>query len=311
MRGRWGIALAMLVGCGGSTVSPGGDAGGADAGGGVDSGFDAPILPFDAGHPGSDATADVGTVTKAYDGTTGQMCTTDGDCQPPGGPGNALCSPTVFTPETYYPTAVCILPTCSPVSGTTLHYCDGPDDPSSPGICVPQTTGGICLPKCTFDKMGSPAVGCVGKDVCDVYTSNTAGGVGYCWAGCTQDGDCATGQHCQTDQGLCMEGVVPPTKAFGAACTQADSNAGACNCLYGGTAMTGYCSDFCIVGGAATCPAGSVCDGLEYRQYGYTMNNSGLAGYCSVACSAGDAGPACPPNSSCTNVFAAGPDCVP
>jgi len=194
MRGRWGIALAMLVGCGGSTVSPGGDAGGADAGGGVDSGFDAPLVPFDSGHPGSDATADVGTVTKPYDGTTGLACTTDSDCQPPGGPGIALCSPTVFTPETYYPTSVCILPTCSPVSGTTLHYCDGPDDPSSPGICVPQQTGGICLPKCTFDKAGSPAVGCIGKDACDVYTSNTAGGVGYCWAGCTKDGDCATGQ---------------------------------------------------------------------------------------------------------------------
>ncbi|HEX3343692.1 MAG TPA: hypothetical protein VHS09_03925, partial [Polyangiaceae bacterium] len=216
-----------------------------------------------------------------------------------------------FAPEAYYPTAVCILPSCSPVSDAAIHYCDGTDDPSSPGICVPQQTGGICLPKCTFDKNGGAAVGCTGKDVCAAYTTSPGNGVGYCWGGCTQDLDCPTGQHCQTDQGLCVEGVVPPTKLFGAACTQADTSSGACNCLYGGTAQVGYCSSFCVVGGASTCPTGAVCDGLEYRQYGFTTSNPGMGGYCAVACSTGDGGAACPPSSSCTNVFAAGPDCVP
>jgi hypothetical protein len=317
-RGRWAVVVAALVAAGacGGSVTPGvgsSGGGGADGGGGgsdATSGVDVNIVGDTS--PGVDSMApEVGTPTQTYDGTTGKACMSNTDCLVPGGPGVAQCSSTVFVPQSYYPTPVCILPTCSPVSDATVHYCDGPDVPSSPGICVPQSTGGICLPKCTYDKTGDPAVGCQGKDACFVFTSATSGGAGYCWGGCTQNGDCPTGQQCQTDQGLCMEGVVPPTKTFGTACTKADSDDGACNCLYGGTTDTGYCSTFCVVGAASGCAAGQVCDGLEYRQDGYTMSNPGLGGFCAVACTAGDAGPACPPSSSCTDVLAAGPDCVP
>jgi hypothetical protein len=317
-RGELGIVLAVLVAagaCGGSvTPAPGGSGGATDGGdaGGLDANLGGDT------HVGDDASsvldapmADGSSPGQPYDGTTGKLCASDTDCATPGGPGIARCSSSVFTPEAYYPSPVCILPTCSPVSGTTVHYCDGPDDPSSPGICVPQAQGGICLPKCTYDKTGDPAVGCQGKDACFAFTSAPDGGVGYCWGGCTANADCPTGQQCQTDQGLCMEGLVPPTKPFGVACTQNDSNDGVCNCLYGGTSENGYCSTFCIVGGADTCPAGSVCDGLEYRQYGFTTSNPGLGGFCAVACTIGDGGPACPPSSSCTDVLAAGPDCVP
>ena len=246
-----------------------------------------------------------------YDGTTGKTCASDADCKTRFG--LSRCSSTVFAPESYFATPVCIVPTCSPVSDTTPHYCDGPDSPTSPGICMPYGTsgGGICLPQCTYDKNGGPAKGCPGKDVCFGDTGATQGGVGYCWGGCTADADCPSGQKCQTDQGLCVEGVVPPTKPFGAACTSADNNNGTCYCLYGANG-TGYCSSFCVVGGASTCPAGSTCDGLEYRQYGYSTPNAGLGGFCTVACTAGsEAGATCPANTSCTNIFAAGPDCIP
>ena len=317
--GGAGALVAVLVAmgaCGDSVTSAaagaegGADGGIAEGGGG---GTDA-LSPVDCACIGIDTgTPDTGNPTKPFDGTTGQTCASDADCTTTGGPGIARCSSTVFAPESYFATPVCILPACSPVSGTTPHFCDGPAAPSSPGICMPYGAGGggVCLPKCTFDKAGGPATGCQGKDVCFVDTQATEEGVGYCWGGCMKDGDCPTGQKCQADQGLCMEGTVPPTKPYGAACTTADLNDGACYCLYG-AASTGYCSSFCVVGGPNTCPAGSVCDGLEYRQDGYAMSNAGLGGFCTVACTAGsEAGAACPTGTSCTDIFASGPDCIP
>ena len=297
---RW-VVLLGLLGCGGA-VGTNGD-------GGPDASIDvkADVVTPEAA---SDVTPD-SPVTLPYDGTTGKACTSDADCVRLYGPGLTRCSSSVFSPEDYYPTPVCIIPTCSPVTDTTLHFCDGPDDSSSPGICVPDptsTTGGACIPKCTYDSIGTQPSGCQGKDTCYAYTGAKQNGIGYCWAGCTQDADCESGQHCQTDQGLCEKGITPPTKAIGAACTKSDTNAGVCNCLYG-TMNTGYCSSFCIVGDTATCPTGMVCDSLEVRAYGYTTPNTGMAGYCAYPCSSDAA--ACPTSSVCTNVFAAGPDCIP
>jgi hypothetical protein len=315
MHGWAVVAVTAVVGtgaCGGSVTSTHGDGGGAlDAATGADSPALSDAPSADSPASGFDAQGDSSGLT--YDGTTGKTCASDADCKVAGGPGVARCSSTVFAPEAYFATAVCILPTCSPVSDTTAHYCDGPDVPSSPGICMPYGTtgGGICLPKCTFDKTGDPATGCQGKDVCFADTSASQGGVGYCWGGCTQDGDCPTGQKCQTDQGVCVEGVVPPTKTFGQACTKADYDDGVCYCLYG-AASTGYCSSFCIVGGPPTCPAGTICDGLEYRQDGFTTSTPGLGGFCTVPCTAGaDTGATCPASTTCTDIFAAGPDCIP
>jgi hypothetical protein len=308
------VVVALAAACGGSVSAGPGTDGGPETGAGSDGAQNADVTPMEAGVLDAVAMTDVSsetTVMKPYDGTTGKMCASDADCMTPHGPGVARCSSSVFAPEQYYPAAVCILPTCSPVSAQQLHFCDGPDDPSSPGICVPGggQGGGICLPKCTYDKNGGAANGCVGKDACWSYTTGMNGGVGYCWAGCTSDMDCAGGQKCQLDQGLCVEGVVPPTKAFGVACTKADQQNGACNCLYGNT-NSGYCSSFCVVGGAG-CAMGATCDAFEYRTYGYATQNPGMAGYCTLTCSAGDAGPGCPANVSCTNIFAAGPDCIP
>ncbi len=291
----------VVVACGG-TVDTNLDSG--PDGGGSDAKNDS-VLP-------SDATNIPDTpILKPFDGTVGKTCTTDADCHVAGGPNIARCSNSVFSPEDYNPTAVCVLPTCATVSDTTaIHYCDGPDDASSPGVCLPYAsgTGNICLPKCTYDKSGGAAVGCAGKNVCWADTGAPEVGVGYCFGGCTQDGDCQDNQKCQVDQGLCVEGVTPPIKSVGTACTKSDTNGLICNCLYG-TGNSGYCSSFCITGGAPSCTSGFTCDALELRTYGYTTQNTGMAGYCTKSCS-GDGG-SCPPSSSCTNVFADGPDCIP
>jgi hypothetical protein len=293
------VALFVLTAaCGGSTIDN--DAG-AD---GSTTDAIASDAPSQNDVVGTDASP-----TQPYDGVVGKTCTTDKDCATANGPNLARCSNTVFNGEDFFPTAVCVLPSCKPVTGTSaVHFCDGPDDPSSPGICVTSgTSGSVCLPKCTYDKQGGAPKGCVGKDACNSYPVTVAAGVGYCFGGCTQDGDCQDGQKCQTDRGWCLPGFTPPTKNVGDACTSSDSDALVCNCLYG-TAKTGYCSQFCTVGGAA-CPSGFVCDSLEIRATGFTTPNPGMAGYCTASC-AGDAA-ACTTNSTCTNVFAAGPDCIP
>jgi hypothetical protein len=302
------FALGAAIACGGTGASD--KDGGKDGGGGA----------AGHGHDGQapddgtcslclDATApDTGSAT-LYDGTTGKACTIDSDCKSAHGPQLARCSNSVFAPNDLYATAVCILPTCSPVSGTSVHYCDGPDDPTSPGICVPQTStgSGVCLPRCTYDTKGDPPVGCRGNDLCFALTTTTTGGVGYCWGGCQTNADCQDGQQCEPDVGLCVVSPVTPSKSFGSACTPTDSAMGTCNCLYGDTTM-GYCTTVCSVGSKLQCPMGSTCDPLEFRVLGYTEPNLGMGGYCTLTCADGGA---CPTGATCTDAVAGGPDCIP
>jgi hypothetical protein len=191
--------------------------------------------PPDAGLAPETSTSGPETAApQLYDGTTGKACATDADCKSANGPELARCSSSVFSPDDYYPTPVCILPSCATVSDVSgLHYCDGPDDPSSPGICIAlsDSVGGTCIPKCSYDKAGDKATGCQGKDTCRAYSPAAEAGEGYCWAGCTEDSHCESGQHCQTDRGTCVAGVVPPTKALGQACTVADEDDAACRCF--------------------------------------------------------------------------------
>jgi hypothetical protein len=244
----------------------------------------------------------------AYDGTTGQPCATDSDCRPPGGPGVNVCSTSLFAPDTYYPTAVCILPTCAPGSGSTLHFCDGPDDSSSPGVCVPSGAGGdFCLPKCAYDTTGDAATGCLANDTCLTWAAAPESGFGYCFGGCTSDSQCPAGQLCQVDQEICVTTPTTPTKALGAACTTADTASGACYCL-AGSKGTGFCTSSCTIGGPS-CAAGSTCDALLYTSDGYSKQNVGMGGYCLLTCEP-DGGPSCPASASCADIFVAGPDCV-
>jgi hypothetical protein len=296
--------MMVLCACGGATADDNinGD-GGTDAITSGDSPSASDVATSTDGSPGADA-----IVSSPYDGTVGKACSSDSDCHSANGPNKARCSSTVWSPEDYYPTPVCIIDTCAPISDTKLHFCDGPDDPSSPGICVPGFNSSVCVPKCTYDKQGGAPSGCAGKDTCFDYPTIVETGIGYCWGGCAQDADCQNGQHCQVDQGLCVVGVTPPTKNIGDACTKTDNDTEACYCLYGNN-DDGYCSSFCGVGQSGTCPSGFVCDPYEYRAYGYTTPNTGMAGYCTKSC-VGDAA-ACPASSSCTNLSVSGPDCVP
>ena len=318
--------VCVFLGLAAATTACGGSVTGLGAGGGADAGRDAATFPdagggADVAAMGSDAASSDAAPADAvsphaYDGTTGKACATDADCQSPGGPGLARCSSTALAPDEYYPTPVCILPTCATVSDdTAVHYCDGPDDPSSPGMCVPWGTTGTakCLPKCSYDTSGSPPAGCQGKDTCIAATSisgSVASGYGYCWGGCTGDADCPTGQRCQVDEGTCHVGLVPPTKNIGDPCTEADENSEACMCLYASSSGMGYCTSFCVVGEGSTCPAGYVCGSDEYRSTGYSAQNTGMAGRCHALCDPTDAGSTCPGGSSCSDLFASGPYCI-
>lgn len=312
-----GVALVGLssMGCGSSTVT----------GGPQDAGSETSTI-----HPVREAGVAEAGPTATYDNTVGNPCTADSDCQPAGGPGIAVCSTTAFTGGVY-PTPVCVLPTCDPGTDGFAHFCDGPDDPSSPGFCLPVPNGGICLPRCAAFSDGSAPQGCIGKDYCVVAafatdtTTSQAVGLGYCFGGCTADADCPAGDHCQANVGICTTTVTPPTKQMGQQCNSNDNGTvtspATCNCLFNQNSGNGYCSQFCIVGSTtAACPTGYLCDSFLPTQLtdstgttvpGFTTQNDGLLGTCAAVCTMPDASTGCPAMSVCTNFETAGDDCLP
>jgi hypothetical protein len=256
----------------------------------------------------------------------GLPCQSDSDCRPPGGPGVNICSSSLSDP--IFPTPVCVLLTCDPYASL---FCDAPPNQSSntPGVCLQTGTNpdggdppGVCLPLCGIDGTGSAPEGCVGNDTCvnmglaEFSTSrNAVWGPGYCWGGCTTDSECPTGSSCQTNEGICVRTVTPPTKALGAPCTSADNGSAttpaACNCVVDPwtSTMAGTCTQFCIVDSpAAACPAGYLCDSFETTDV-FPIQSVGIAGSCLHACD-GDAG-TCPANLTCVTSDTAGPDCLP
>jgi len=288
------------------------------------------VLPMDAGDDGGDAGSLCGGPA---DGTTGNLCTTDADCSVKGGPGINRCSNDFAFPlfagtkvETqFYATPVCMLPPTSPncdpappsdPTGQLIHFCDGPDDPSSPGICIPGTSTpvsceGTCYPACSFQFDGSAPTGCKGKNVCyPAYIgfdqSGNPSGLGYCVSACQSDADCSPlktadgGTYvCQEDVGQCVTAHIVRKKQVGAACsanpaqtTGNDSYTGACNCVSDTNTFAGYCTTACVVGGDP-CPNGSICDNLEQNsiqlQDGSLFNvpaeNPQTPGVCIPACS--------------------------
>jgi hypothetical protein len=248
-------------------------------------------------------------VTAPFDGTTGKPCTSDADCRGPSGPGNDTC-------DLSSPTPVCRLPHCSAPSYGDVHYCDGPDTPASPGICLPD---GTCWPKCTFQGDGTAAVGCAPNDACNAYSfaqdgTGRVAGTGFCRGGCETDADCSNGLRCQVDQGLCVA-TVASHAALGTACDEAST---ACDCFYATSSRSGYCAQACKVGGAP-CPGGSTCDALLPTTFSasgdgaavtaFTSQNPGLGGLCAPTCASGTA--SCPASSTCLSITVAGPDCLP
>jgi hypothetical protein len=357
-------AMAVASGCSSSSSSD--NSNNADAA--PESGT---IHHVDSGGPigGDDGGGADGGTTITYDMTTGKPCSSDADCKGASGPGTNVCSSDyVFGPihgvkVNLWPTPICLpkLPTtqgggnCDPApsydpQGQGVHFCDGPDDPSSPGICLPNTTPtasgkGLCLPKCTFPTDGSPATGCPGKDTCAPYTfvllADDAGapkpppvGFGFCQGTCQQDSDCnaappnglGTGYTCQLDEGFCTKmpvaRVADAGGAIGDSCSNPTSGEStACNCVSNNTTNAGYCTQACVVGSTTNpCPSGYTCDNgfggrLDFGDAGgtfaYTKQTQGSAGTCFQSCTMVDAATGCPPNATCQNVTLAGPDCIP
>ena len=302
-----------------------------------------------------------GGAMSSFDGTTGKACTSDADCAGPNGPGANRCSNgSTYTVDALvaegWATPVCVVPykspgNCDPAPptdpmGTTVHWCDGPDVASSPGICIPNDPNkpssgqGICFPKCTFATDGTAAQGCVGHNACSPYdfvldtTTNTVLGFGSCQSGCQTDADCANlgaGYGCQTDIGFCIKGspVPPPTGQFGDACSNVDDagvslrepncnkcNFGFCDGCAAGPGGSGFCSSVCVTGGAA-CPNGWTCDVgepsvMDFNQ-GTTQvlikaQGAGLLGTCFPPCAGGLS---CPAGSICKTNTPAGANCEP
>jgi hypothetical protein len=300
-----------------------------------------------AGHDGA-ADASGHASGQGFDGTTGLPCTTSADCRGTVGPGINVCSNSLTYSANAMivnplPTPVCMLPpaaagagNCDPApasdpSGQLPHFCDGPDSPSSPGICIPSGTtahAGTCSPMCIFSLDGSMPVGCVGKDTC-VETpfialdssSQQLFGWGDCFGSCQKTSDCSAlgaGYICQIDTGFCTASPVTRSKQLGQACTSNDSTTGACNCLTPPSTGSGYCTSACVIGGAP-CPNGWICDTLQSASptIGGTVftvhaENSGMSGMCVAPCNAPDGGPAqCPSPSTCKTGSPVGPDCLP
>ena len=266
--------------------------------------------------------------------------------------GIARCTNGLFQAGPLFPTPVCILTTCNPAptdganpdpNGDYIHFCDGPDQSTSPGVCVPSQSNpgtGICYPACLYADDGKAAAGCTGKDACSPFAFGTDSngapiGIGVCFGGCTQDSDCPASAdggttHCDTLTALCQNTVTAPTKSVGDSCTKADSTSNACNCEYNTTSGNGYCSTACITGGAA-CPTGYSCDAFSPKTLdfgdagtkpGFAQQNPGLLGTCFATCTPSDAGSdaaddaggaasGCPASATCKDTTVAGPNCQP
>ncbi|MGH7439307.1 MAG: hypothetical protein ACRENE_26775 [Polyangiaceae bacterium] len=301
----FGLLAVLVASCGSSNSGSSGDAG--------DDIAHKPVEIITADGSGDDGSIPGGPA----DSTTGLPCTKDSDCAAMGGPGINVCSSSlvevignvVVSP---LPSPICLLPpgnstngaNCDPAPtsgpnadpmGMQFHFCDGPDDPSSPGICVPMTTPtttglGVCELACTFMFDGSAAQGCPGQDTCQIIptavlsdnTGAAVGGVGYCRGSCEKDADCAdlntaraaAGPDagppwvCQVDLGFCTQNrVTTRSKALGTACVSAgrsnDNASGACNCGIYTSSNKAYCTSACIVGGTVPCPNGWLCDDLQ------------------------------------------------
>jgi hypothetical protein len=246
------------------------------------------------------------------------VCASDADCRAPNGPGiNKCTNGGLFAgPDAIYSTPICMsLTNCDPGTDGNAHFCDGPDVPTSPGICLSTGTAGrgICLPKCTIPPSGGPPAGCAGNDACYFvsYMPGQAEGVGYCFGGCRSDADCAkagTGQHCQANEGICVRTVLP-VQPTGTGCNVNTANTTtSCNCLSDPTTGLGYCTTFCVEK-QPSCSPGYVCETNVPTTAGLNVGHPGLAGYCAKSC-ASDAGGACPPNSTCQAGTVWGPDCL-
>jgi hypothetical protein len=250
---------------------------------GCSSSEEQPAEPSDSGPASSTDTAPAPPSK-----TTGKSCTKDGDCDLGGG--SNACSNSAFGEDAIEPSPVCIGRSCAPGDGSTIVRCDG-----DTGLCIPTDSGGVCLPPCTFDD--SAVTGCTGKNACvprAVATDSITGkpsGIGYCYGGCTTDGDCPTGNVCQTETLLCVKTKAIFGKTIGSPCGGSDDipdgATDTCDCLQAveptSGKLQGYCVQTCIVGAKDACPAGFTCD-AGLAKGALAAQAPGLVGTCQKDC---------------------------
>ncbi|MGD0673892.1 MAG: hypothetical protein ABSC94_00645 [Polyangiaceae bacterium] len=297
-----GALLAGVFAYGGCSSGNGGNGSSSAS---DENGDAAPVHRGDAGSTMSMADAASATGGGLYDGTVGKICMSNLDCEPPGGPGINVCSSSLQS-GILFPTPVCVLTSCDPGTDGNLHFCDGPDMPSSPGVCLDLGNGaGFCLPQCELLTDGKAPTGCAAGSACAALalgvdsSGNVAGAFGACLSACTQDSDCPTGAVCQVDTGSCVSKLVTAEKAPGASCTSADTTANVCYCFTGtlpdGGTGDGICAPACVTGPAEGCPSGFICDGLLQTtvtanngasEPGFMVQTPGLVGRCFPACTA-------------------------
>jgi hypothetical protein len=254
------------------------------------------VTPSAADASASADGAAAGDAAVNYPGTTGKPCKSDADCK-----GN-ICELTDPTPVCVPYVDPSLGGNCDPGTDGAFHFCDGPDTPTSPGVCFPAGNGlGLCLPACSFTD-GRAITGCTGNNACSPFTFGMVNGqpvgIGICRGGCMVDSDCqGSNNKCLVQFGLCNNEQVPAGTA-------------SCNCLVGSGA--GFCSQACVVSGSGVCPTGTVCEAFEPTGAGFTTQSPGLNGLCLPSCPGG----ACPSPAQCVDPSSAtgtvaGPDCQP
>ena len=204
-----GVLTLVVSSCGSSNGSP------SDAGGDISH-------KLHRGESWATGGDDSSISNSAADGTTGLPLPVErglrGARQPPASTSAATTpasTPSLSnTTVTLFPTPVCMVPlgngpggaNCDPApprrsNGANFHFCDGPDDPTSPGICIPLTATpspglGLCQIPCTAALDGTQASGCPGQDTCILQyvgsdpTTNQPIALGYCRGACEKDADC-------------------------------------------------------------------------------------------------------------------------
>jgi hypothetical protein len=248
---RWAstvMILAMVVGCGGSTVDGGSSGGGAGT----------------SGASGSGGTGGAGGSSSGSGGSGGDVpcagiapcCDSQGNPVSPICPGGrpAECPPGTTAP----PTGICAPETgCSPSQPcSAAHYCDYPDDlcgAAELGKCTPKPQG--------CDLLYAPVCGCDGKVHGNDCAARSAGSDVSSTGGCTPPVGqfacgpifCALGsQYCQ--HGVSDVGGIPDDYA----CKELPAGCGktpTCACL-----SAEPCGDWCASPALGeirlTCPGG-------------------------------------------------------
>ncbi len=235
------------------------------------------------------ATHDAAVDTGPSFGTTGIPCTADDECAPADAGATAPFCSTSLAAGSLYPAPVCLGAACDPGDGDVIVGCD-----KNAGLCLPTSSGGICIPGCDFGGDGAAPVGCLEGALCTPYgwgqgDKGEVVGVGYCYGGCRSDDDCPrAGERCQVEEALCVRSVVTYLKALGEACVRDDatSTPPKCNCLTGREG-TGYCTKVCRFGEA--CDPGFTCDPMLPKTFddgspAFAAVPAGVAGYCLKDC---------------------------